>query len=388
MNIKGEPLKGDLEMKLIMNNGRTRNQNRKCRRNTILITLVVVLFLSIMILPLSANGVVEQQKEMSQPTVQKAQSIEEERAQVAAASGVITVYSAGPGGLSSKLKAAFEAETGIKVELFQSTTGAIQGRLEAEKSNPVADVVILASWPSAFEYKEKGLSLAYPGAQGADKLYPAFLDEDFYFFGTSASALGVTYNTNEIPYVPKDWEDFTRPEWKGLVNIPDPLLSGSALDFISGYISAKGESAWALFEALAANSVQVAGANNPALEPVISGAKGAVLAGVDYMGYAQAAKGESVAVMYPASGTVVNPRPAFILSSSNNQPAAKRFIDFLLSNTAQQLVADSFILPGRSDFQFSNRAGMDMIPVLDYDWNWMSENAKDITERFTSIFSN
>ncbi|HBJ01964.1 MAG TPA: ABC transporter substrate-binding protein, partial [Lysinibacillus sp.] len=36
---------------------------------------------------------------------------------------VLTVYSAGPDGLAANIQQAFEEKTGIKVELFQGTTG-------------------------------------------------------------------------------------------------------------------------------------------------------------------------------------------------------------------------------------------------------------------------
>jgi len=35
----------------------------------------------------------------------------------------LTVYTAGPGGLADALAEAFQADTGISVELFQATTG-------------------------------------------------------------------------------------------------------------------------------------------------------------------------------------------------------------------------------------------------------------------------
>lgn len=60
----------------------------------------------------------------------------------------LVVYSAGPDGLAKKLVAGYEAQSGVKVELFQGTTGKILARMEAEKANPVADVVVLASLPS------------------------------------------------------------------------------------------------------------------------------------------------------------------------------------------------------------------------------------------------
>ena len=65
---------------------------------------------------------------------------------VSAAENSVTVYMPSPKGLNAKYVAAFEKETGIKVKPFEGTTGKILARLEAEKANPVADVVVLASW--------------------------------------------------------------------------------------------------------------------------------------------------------------------------------------------------------------------------------------------------
>lgn len=77
------------------------------------------------------------------------------------ASGKVTVYMPSPAGLSNKIAKGFEKKTGIKVEQFQGTTGEILARLEAEKSNPAADVVILASWSDGLSMKQKGELAAY-----------------------------------------------------------------------------------------------------------------------------------------------------------------------------------------------------------------------------------
>ena len=47
------------------------------------------------------------------------------------------------------------------------------------------------------------------------------------------------------------------------------------------------------------NEVTVAGANQEALDPVVTGAKDMVIAGVDYMTYSAKAKGEPVDIVYP-----------------------------------------------------------------------------------------
>src|SRR5699024_1466552 len=113
-------------------------------------------------------------------------------------SDTVIVYTAGPQGLAEDILEGFEASTEIKVEQFQATTGKILGRLEAEKSNPVADVVVLASWPSAVGLKEDGLTMAYPEAAHSDMLQPNWKDADHHLFGYSASALGITYNTDLV----------------------------------------------------------------------------------------------------------------------------------------------------------------------------------------------
>lgn len=89
----------------------------------------------------------------------------------------------------------------------------------------------------------------------------------------------------------------------------------------------------------------MAGANQEALDPVITGAKGIVVAAVDYMTYKAKAKGEPIDIVYPTEGTVISPRPAAILKSTQHEQNAKAFIDYLLSDDAQKLVADASLLP-------------------------------------------
>ncbi|MCV4234362.1 ABC transporter substrate-binding protein [Virgibacillus sp. LDC1] len=300
--------------------------------------------------------------------------------------GKLVLYSAGPQKLADNIVSGFEAKTGVKVEMFQGTTGKILARMEAEKSNPVADVVILASLPSAQALKADGLTLPYPEAANADKLNKDWSDAEGNYFSTSASALGIVYNTNLVSAPPQSWADLGMPEWKDAVNIPDPTLSGSALDFITGYLSVKGDAGWELFENYKANGTAMAGANQEALDPVITGAKSLVAAGVDYMAYSAKAKGEPLDIVYPEEGTVVSPRPAAILKSSPNVDNAKAFIDYLLSDEAQKLVADAYLIPGREDVEAEGRTNLKDIPVFKVDWAWMNDHGDETAARFSEVF--
>ncbi len=94
-----------------------------------------------------------------------------------ALSGKVTVYMPSPTGLADKLAAAFTEKTGVEVEQFQGTTGEILARLEAEQANPVADVVILASWSDGLSMKADGQLESYTPAN-ADKVNDGWIDED------------------------------------------------------------------------------------------------------------------------------------------------------------------------------------------------------------------
>lgn len=289
--------------------------------------------------------------------------------------GVVTVYMPSPTGLNAKYVAQFEKETGLKVKLFEGTTGKILARLEAEKSNPVADVVVLASWSDGLAVKKSGMLAAYPDAKNAGKLRPDFIDGEHMLFGTSASAMGVIWNKTLIPELNADWKELADPKFKGQIAIPDPEKSGSCKDFLAGYLYAtKGD--WSAWEGMAENGLAVAGANKAALETVLTGAKAVLVAGVDYNAYSQIKKGEPIGIYYPASGTVVNPRPAMILKTTKNEAGARAFIDYLLSDNAQKLVAKAYLLPGRTDVKAEGRLGLDEIRTFSgLDWNRMMESS-------------
>lgn len=301
----------------------------------------------------------------------------------AAGNEKVTVYMPSPAGLADKLAAAFTAKTGIEVEQFQGTTGEILARLEAEQSNPIADVVILASWSDGLSMKADGQLVSYI-PENADKIVDGWIDEDSMLFGYSASAVGVIYNTLEVPELNADWAELADEQYRDMIAIPDPEKSGACKDFLAGLVTGT-ENGDAVMASWAENGLTVPGANKAALEAVTTGEKGILIAGVDYNAYSSMKKGEPLNIYYPASGTVVNPRPAMILKTAPNMDNAKAFVDFLFSDEAQQLVADAFLLPGRSDVQCENRTNLSDIPQIPTDWEKMMEVASDTAAKLNSL---
>ena len=300
-----------------------------------------------------------------------------------ALSGKVTVYMPSPAGLADNLAAAFTEKTGVEVEQFQGTTGEILARLEAEQANPVADVVILASWSDSLSMKADGQLESYVPAN-ADKINDGWIDSDNMLFGSSASAVGVIYNTTVISELNADWSELADGQYKDIIAIPDPEKSGACKDFLAGFVTGTPDGE-AIMQSWADNGLTVPGANKAALEAVTTGEKGILIAGVDYNAYSSMAKGEPLNIYYPASGTVVNPRPAMILKTAPNMDNAKAFIDFLFSDEAQKLVADAYLLPGRSDVKCDNRTNLSDIPQITTDWTKMMDVASDTASKLNKL---
>lgn len=296
-------------------------------------------------------------------------------------SGKVTVYMPSPAGLADKIAAGFKEKTGVEVEVFQGTTGEILARLEAEEANPIADVVILASWSDGLSMKASDKLMPYTPAN-ADKIVEGWIDADSTLFGYSASAVGVIYNTTIIPELSADWSQLAADEYKDTLAIPDPEKSGACKDFVAGFVNQYG---WEAFEGMAANGMIVPGANKAALEAVTTGEVGILVAGVDYNAYSSISKGEPLNIYYPAGGTVVNPRPAMIMKTAPNVDNAKAFVDYLFSDEAQKLVADAYLLPGRTDITTDNRTSLSDIPQIECDWDKMMKIASDSAAKINEI---
>ena len=344
--------------------------------------MLVFLLAGAMCLGLAACGSSAAPADTSTDKPTESQSAEpQEPAETKELSGKVTVYMPSPAGLADKIAAGFTAATGVEVEQFQGTTGEIPARLEAEEANPVADVVILASWSDGLSMKQDGKLMSYTPAN-ADKVVDGWIDGDSTLFGYSASAVGVIYNTSVIPELSSDWSELGDAQYKDQLAIPDPEKSGACKDFVAGYVNANG---WDDFQAMADNGMTVPGANKAALEAVTTGEVGILVAGVDYNAYSSINKGEPLNIYYPAGGTVVNPRPAMILNTAPNADNAKAFIDYLFSDEAQQLVANAYLLPGRSDVKCDGRTNLEDIPQIECDWSKMMEIASDSAAKINEI---
>jgi iron(III) transport system substrate-binding protein len=292
----------------------------------------------------------------------------------------VTLYTAGPDGLARGIAKTFTEKSGVKVDLYQATSGDVLARLEAEKGKPRADVVVLASWGEGLAVRDRGLVEPYNSPE-AKKLRREWVDSGLAAQGGAALALIVNTEQVKKDQLPQSWFDLTSPAWKDALTMPDPTLSGSAAEFIAIFAQVHGQKAWKLFEDLARNGLLVPGPNNAALNPVLSGAKKATLSGVDYISYGQIAKGEKLAIEYPKEGTVVALRPVFVQKDAPRREEARKLVDFMFSDEAQNLVAKTYLIPARADIRAQRPTPGDF-KMLEPDWDFVKKNQTQLVQRF------
>jgi iron(III) transport system substrate-binding protein len=298
-----------------------------------------------------------------------------------AQAGTITVYAAGPRNLDHALASAFEKATGNRVKLWASSTGKVLARLQAEHAKPHADVVILADWSAGLALQSQGIVAPYRPQRVLSKLRPP-LKLQSRFLPMGADIVAIVVNTQRLPKGQnvKDWSDLTNAAYRGQITMPSPLLSGTASDFVLGFLQQSGESGWAFFAKLKANGTIWPGPNAAALAPVKFGSRSVLMAGVGHTSLKAKKQGNSLDLILPRSGTLLIPRPIIILKSSKHMAIAKRFVNFVLSRSGQQLVSKALLIPAFNDVRPNS-----IWPNLQHARFWKVDWARMANDRATTL---
>ncbi|TVQ51917.1 MAG: hypothetical protein EA377_11340 [Phycisphaerales bacterium] len=294
---------------------------------------------------------------------------------------VLVVYSAGPRGLAEAVCEAFSKETGVRIELFSATSGQIMAKLEAEKYNPRADVVVLASQFGAEWLKRENRLLAHVPA-AIETTTQDWHDPDGFYHATSAAAVGIAVHA-DFHHDSLEWTDFFTGRFPGRAIMPAPSRSGSSADFVLTYLLAHADQGWADFSAARSQGLEIAGANSQAITNLLIGSHNAVFGAVDYLIFREIARGEPIVMHFPDSGAALVRRPIAILSTTRVPELAKSFVDFYFDESAQTEIATRHLLPARTDIAVSDvRAGTPLSRELIADMDEAMAHQRTILRRF------
>lgn len=302
-----------------------------------------------------------------------------------ASAATLTLYSAAPATLAKALAREFSKKTGDHVEVWTSSTGKVMARLAMEANHPHADVVMVADWSAGLALAHDGMVFPYhPAAIVKTLSQPAQINGPFLPYGLDTVSMVV--NDKALPNgaaMPTSWFDLTQPAWKNRLTAPNPLLSGTASDFVIAFVNQYGAKAWQYFQTLKSNGVVWPGTNHAALLPVLAGERSGMVECVGHAAVAAKVQGNSVRLIYPKEGTMLIPRPIMILKSAPDKALAEQFVNFAMSPAGQKLVAQNNLYPSLQGISAKTAmAKLGSFPVMSVDWNKVAASRMQILARF------
>ncbi|UPO77347.1 ABC transporter substrate-binding protein [Arthrobacter sp. Helios] len=271
----------------------------------------------------------------------------------AGATGTLTVYTSEPQAKIDELVAAYnEVNPEVSVEVFRAGTGELKTRIATEKETGgiQADVILAADVPTFEAYAAEG-DLQVLDIDNAGELSPDLIDElvdaEGYYVGTRIIPTVIAYNTTLVDNAPESWAELTNEEYKGMIAMPNPDVSGAAAFNTTVWLEtpALGEN-W--LKNLISNEPTVLESNGPVGQAVAAGTSGIGIV-VDYVARELAAKGSPISLNYPTDGVPYVSQPAGVFTDSKNPDAANEFVEFLVSKEGQELAVAQSYLPVRDD---------------------------------------
>ena len=234
----------------------------------------------------------------------------------------------------------------IEIDYQSGGAGKLMAKVEAEHQSGqiMADIIWTSEVPDFYQMKADGWLESYKPTV-FDELLNPFDDYDGSFTAARLGTLGIVINTDKVTTPPTSWEQLaTDPLYKNAFGIADPALSGTS--YMSVALLEK-QFGWEYFERLRANGARKGKGSGQVIDETAAGTLNACL-GVDYITAGKLDKGGHIQLVYPKELLMV-PSPVAIFKDSQHKDAAKKFVDYLLTQEAQQKVADAGTVPVRRD---------------------------------------
>ncbi len=265
-----------------------------------------------------------------------------------ATAGEITVYTALEDDQIAKYLPLFNDKyPDIKVNIVRDSTGIVTAKLLAEKANPQADVVWgLAATSLLIADQEEMLEPYAP--EGLDRIRPNFRDSRNppHWVGIDTWFSAFCVNTVELAArdlpMPSSWDDLVKPEYKGLIVMPNPNSSGTGYLSVSAILQLKGEEeGWRYLDRLHEN---IAAYTHSGSKPCKMAGAGEAVIGIsfDYRAIKQKADGQPIEAVFPSEGSGWETEANALVKKAQINPAARTFLDWAISSEIMKLYAESY----------------------------------------------
>jgi iron(III) transport system substrate-binding protein len=263
----------------------------------------------------------------------------------AAGEGSLTVYSGRNEQLVAPIIEQFEQQSGIQVDVRYGNTTELASTILEEGNNSPADVFFAQDAGALGAVAAEGLLAQMPD-DVLNQVDERFRSTQGEWIGVSGRARVVAYNTQAVTQteLPETIFGFTDEQWRGRIGWAP--TNASFQSFVTALRVLEGEDrAREWLEGIQTNDPNAYDNNAAVLQAVNNGEIDVGFVNHYYLFAARAEQGDDLPVenFYLTNGdpgALVNVAGAGILNTSDNQELAQQFVEFLLSEQAQQYFAD------------------------------------------------
>ena len=304
-----------------------------------------------------------------------------------ALAGDLQFYSSIPRNISEALVSGFSSKNpDVKVNLFQAGNEVVLEKLELEirsTGRPAADVLWIQEPAALQRLAKRGLLEKYTPAN-ASSIRESFRDPENYYTGTAVTFLVLMYNSKLVSKdsAPAAWADLAAPRFRNQVILANPRVSGTGAAVVSALYQNYG---WKFWEGVAQNRPILAAGHPAMISTVIAGER-RVSPMQDLSIFEATKKGQPIAFVVPTDGAIAVGCYAAIVKPAKNLPDAKRFVDFLASNAAAEILTSVGTYhtslkakPPEGWPQISN------IKLLPFDWAKHESTKNELKEKFSDL---
>lgn len=306
---------------------------------------------------------------------------------IAAPEGTITVYTSQPQEQMTTVVEAFNKDyPDVQVEVFRTGTTELMSKLQAEfaAGSTPADILLIADAVAMTQLKQDDRLLAYEDAP-LEGIPAGVVDPDNMFFGTKLITTGIVYNTGMVDSAPSSWDDLRAPAVAGSLIMPSPLYSGAAVIHV-GTMAQQPEFGWDFYGELAANGAVAGQGNGTVIEAVARGEKAYGII-IEYMAMNARADGSPVDFVWPEQGVSAITQPVAIVKGTDNEDAAKAFVDWQLSQAAQEQSVEQGYFPVVGGVTApEGYPSLDSLKILPLDAGKLMEEDQANKEKFADLF--
>ena len=289
---------------------------------------------------------------------------------------------------------AFQAKyPNISVKSYRAANEELAATMEMETKagNPQYDVVVQGNGP-VITLQGKYDCFQPFTCESADAISAGLLDPNGVMTPVGTGFYVIIYNTNLVTpeEAPKSFLDLTDAKWENAVAMADPTSSSSIYTLIwmmTQYLDQEAYG-WSFFEKLQALNVNYVASHGTIGELVAMGER---KVGIQVMATAGTSlkKGDPIAIVYPSEGMPSEVNVAAIRKDTPNAEAASLFVNFLLSDEGQKLVAGNLgWIPVRTDladYALADGTLLSEVQLISRDVTWVTESKADVLDKFAEI---